>query len=422
MNAPWLTPAPLDPERFARLRTRAIFDCCKWDPQVEDVCTIADVPIVLTRESWEELRRSSEQLAAELRHAEDTLVSEPDLHAQLALPRAVTKVLASAPRRSIAACARIARFDFHHTPDGWCISEVNSDVPGGLNEASGLAALMAESYSGAAPAGDPAGAYAEAIARDHSGAQVALVYATCYTDDHQVMTFLARQLAVRDVRPSLVSPAQLRWHGDHAYLDADTPDNRLGAIVRFFPAEWLPNLPAGCTWTALFGNPVTPVSNPAVAVLTQSKRFPLVWDRLPVAMPAWRAMLPETRDPRDVPWDDGAWVLKPVLGRVGEGVCVPEVTPDAEWRRALAAVRRSPTEWVAQRRFSSSSIDVAGRRLYPTVGIYTIDGAVAGAYGRLADRPLINALARDAAVLVADAPLPNRASGAPAHDRTGDAL
>ena len=35
------------------------------------------------------------------------------------------------------------RFDFHFTRDGWRISEVNSDVPGGLNESSGFERLMA---------------------------------------------------------------------------------------------------------------------------------------------------------------------------------------------------------------------------------------------------------------------------------------
>jgi len=43
---------------------------------------------------------------------------------------------------------------------------------------------------------------------------------------------------------------------------------------------------------------------------------------------------------------------------------------------------------------------VREKDFYPSVGIYTIDGHAAGAYGRIAERPLIDGRARDAAVLV----------------------
>jgi hypothetical protein len=39
--------------------------------------------------------------------------------------------------------------------------------------------------------------------------------------------------------------------------------------------------------------------------------------------------------------------------------------------------------------------------LFPCIGVYTLDGAVIGAYGRLARRPLVDHLAQDAAVLIA---------------------
>ena len=37
---------------------------------------------------------------------------------------------------------------------------------------------------------------------------------------------------------------------------------------------------------------------------------------------------------------------------------------------------------------------------FPCIGVYTIDGAAAGIYGRLAPKPLIDGTARDVAVLV----------------------
>jgi hypothetical protein len=60
---------------------------------------------------------------------------------------------------SPAAC-RIMRFDFHLTSEGWRVSEVNSDVPGGFAEAGASAAMVAENVS---LAGDPAAAYVDTL-------------------------------------------------------------------------------------------------------------------------------------------------------------------------------------------------------------------------------------------------------------------
>ena len=402
MIQPWVTTEPLGTEAFAQLRRRAIFDCCKWDPQVEDVCTVADVPLVLTEAAWRELRELAALLAAEAFAAEEELVRRPELHGVLGLPRRVLKTLARAARNPTPGAARIVRFDFHHTEAGWRISEANSDVPGGLNEASGLAALMVPQYSGVAMAGDPAGAYARVLAGTCGGAgHVALVHATAYTDDRQVMTYLARRLEEAGARASLVSPAQLRWHEGRAHVHTEWEVAPLDAIVRFFPTEWLPNLPAACGWRHFFHGGATRISNPASSVLTQTKRFPLVWDALETRVPTWRTLLPETRDPRDAPWDDGGWVVKPALGRVGEGVGVPGVISRAEWDRIAREVSRAPALWIAQRRFAPTTLRVRNDEWHPSVGVYSIDGEVVGAYGRLARRPLIDSSARDAAVLVA---------------------
>jgi len=44
---------------------------------------------------------------------------------------------------------------------------------------------------------------------------------------------------------------------------------------------------------------------------------------------------------------------------------------------------------------------VAGVRIFPCLGVYTLDTRVIGAYGRLAPVPLIDSRAADAAVLAA---------------------
>jgi glutathionylspermidine synthase len=170
-------------------------------------------------------------------------------------------------------------------------------------------------------------------------------------------------------------------------------------LLRFFPAEWLPNLPRRCGWRHFFYRSETPASNPASALLTQSKRFPLVWDRLATGLPTWRRLLPETRDPRQVSWRDEDWVLKPALGRVGDLIGVAGATEEREWKVIRKDVRRAPRMWVAQRRFVAVPLETAQGNVFPCVGVYTVDGRAAGAYGRAASRPRIDHLAQDVAVL-----------------------
>ena len=420
MSIPWRAAEPLPPAELARLRRRAIFDCCKWDPQVEDRSTIGSFPLILAAREWQEIARLAESLAREALAAEAEIVRRPELHRSLALPRAVVRALGQATRAPTAGIARLIRFDFHHTADGWRISEANTDVPGGLNEASGLGALMAPHIPDAVPTGDTAGSYARALVAALGDApHIALTHATAYTDDRQVMTYVARRLGELGARTSLVSPAHIRWRDGRARLEADWARGDVDGIVRFFPAEWLPNLPRRCGWTRYFGGGITPVSNPASALVTQSKCFPLIWDSLRTPLPTWRALLPETRDPRDVPWrESDEWILKPALGRVGEGIGMRGVTEATEWARIARSARWFPRHWIAQRRFTSTPLIVDGEVHHPCVGVYTVDDRVAGAYGRLASRPLIDWRATDVAVLVErDSAGVARAPGSPRDER-----
>ena len=399
---PFVSVEPFAPAVVQTIRRRAIFECCKWDPQVEDVSTIANVAIVLEACVWHELATCAERLAHEVVSAEEELRQRPELHDVLALPRAVRRALGRAAGSPASSAPRLIRFDFHHTDTGWRISEANTDVPGGVNEASGLPRLVLPYIRGARPAGDVAATYADAVLGSlPDRAHVALVHATAYSDDRQVMTYVAGSLEQRGARVSLVSPAHVRWQQGRATLETDWTSGPLDAVLRFYPAEWMPNLPKACGWTSYFDRTTTPVSNPATALLTQSKRFPLTWDRLRTPLPTWRALLPETRDPRDVRWQGrDEWVLKPALGRVGEDVMISGVTAAHDAQRVIRDVLRHPQYWVAQRRFVATPLIAGGTWSYPGIGIYTVDGRAAGAYGRLAERPLIDARARDAAVLI----------------------
>ena len=404
VTSPWVPVQPLDDRQFAGVRRRAIFDCQKWDPQVGDSCSVARQPLVVTRTAWDQVTALAEALAKETLAAETELVHRPDLHATLGLPSALRRALRRADSLGAArGAARIMRFDFHFTADGWRISEVNCDVPGGLNEASGFPRIMATHYPWAGSVGDPVDAYVNALARCAPNGTVAFVHATAYSDDQQMMLFVARRLEAAGLSIHLASPNHLRWSQGHARLEASWWQGPLDLIVRFFPAEWLGGLPRNTEWPWLFAGARTPLSNPASAILTQSKRFPLIWDALRTPLPAWRSLLPETRDPRQAPWRTSSdWIVKPAFGRVGEGVGMRDLIDHKEMQRIARGARWWPGAWVAQRRFHPLPVESGDTHVFPCLGIYTLDERVVGAYGRLARVPLIDSRAADAAVLVTD--------------------
>lgn len=401
---PWLPVEPLEDDAYAQLRRDAIFTCQKWDPQVGDVNVIARSPLVIKAGAWAEVRRLAEDLARETLEAESALLDRPDLHGALGLPRSVRAALRRVEHVGPAAqCARLMRFDFHYTTEGWRISEANTDVPGGLNEASGFARLMAPHYPWTSTIGDPAAAYCHAMMASTGQAPVvALVHATAYSDDQQMMACLSHTLEHLGARVHMASPSHVIWRDGRAHLEAAWWRGPIDVIARFFPSEWLPLLPRATGWPTFFGGAVTALSNPATAILTQSKRFPLVWDALGLEMPTWRRLLPDTRDPRHVRWrGQRDWILKPALGRVGEGVGIADATDAAEWKKIQRSATWWPGHWVAQRRFDTTSIDATAPASFPCLGVYTVDGLVVGAYGRTAPRPLIDGRAADAAVLQA---------------------
>lgn len=405
-GAPLAATARIPRAEFAELRRRTVFELGKWDPQYEDACVLADFALTLEPEAWRELAALAERLARETLAAERELLARPELHARLGLPRAIRSCLAQSGSRGAArGAARVMRFDFHWTSAGWRISEVNSDVPGGFIEASGFSRLVAEAC-GLELVADPTRALVDAVVRAAgTGARVALVHATAYTDDRQVMVHLARALERRGLATGLLDPTQVQWHEGKASSATSWFSGPIDLLLRFFPAEWLPNTGRACDWRSFFVESRTPLSNPGAAILVQSKRFPLVWEELSVKLPTWRALLPETRSPRDVDWrdvdsrNDDGWILKPALGRVGEDIGLRGVVAAREWKGIARSARWWPGYWAAQRRFEAVALEHEGEALYPCLGVYVIDGQAAGIYGRVARRPLIDARARDVAVL-----------------------
>lgn len=393
----------LSAEIFSAIRRRAALEGCKWDPQVGDVSTLAPFPLVMKRALWEHLAAQAERLSAESVAAEMEVARRPDLVAMLGLPRALRKVLLeNTPLTPAAGC--VMRFDFHPTTDGWRISEANSDVPGGYCEASHFTATMAEHFPALRPAGDPAAAWTAVLA-SAAGPRgvVALLSAPGYMEDHQVIAFLAARLRERGCQTHLASPQQLTWRHGYASLETAWYRGPVNVVVRFYQAEWVSRLPMKSGWKQFFRGGRTPVASPPLAAISESKRFPLVWEGLATPLPTWRALLPESRDPRDVPWaDDPAWLLKTAMCNNGDSVNIRELLSPSAWRKTRWQALFSPGQWVAQRRFHSVSVSTPIGPRHVCIGIYTVDGRAAGAYARLSEKSVIDFAAVDVALLIDD--------------------
>ncbi|EEF59322.1 glutathionylspermidine synthase family protein [Pedosphaera parvula] len=402
----WMAGAPLPMDAFNALRRRALLEHCKWDPQVGDVGTLASFPLIMGRETWKTLASLAEALGYETLAAEQEILQRPDLMKRIGLPRRICKALQKVPESGLTAeAARVMRYDFHLTTEGWRISELNSDVPGGFTEASSYTQMMAAHYAGALPAGDPVADWCGAVSKAAGGdGTIALLTASGFMEDHQIMAYLARHLNASGCTTHLANPQQLEWSDGFASLNSAWHSGRIDAIVRFYQGEWLAKLPETCGWHYFFAGGKTPVGNPGCAIISESKRFPLVWDDLETRLPTWRRLLPETRDPRDAPWqtDDG-WLLKSALCNTGDTVSIRSALSDKAWRAVSREVRWWPKQWVAQRRFQSVALMTPIGPMHPCVGVYTINGRVAGAYTRITAGSVIDFAAIDIALLVEDA-------------------
>jgi glutathionylspermidine synthase len=388
---------------WTRLKTRAIFDFCKWDPHCEDHSVLASFPLFVSEAEAALIGNWAEKLTHEALAAETEILEKPQLMERLGIPRAVRRVLGRYERKKNKnEDVRVMRFDFHFTMEGWRISEVNADVPGGYVEASGWNELFATEYSGARAPSNPTRAYVDAIReRIGEGAVVALAHATVYSEDRQVMVHLAKEMSRQHLKPCLISPAHLSWKDGRAELRANYATGCPAMVVRLLPAEWLPHSTKPENWRPWFAGSCTQLSNPGSALVLQSKRFPLVWDDLRTCLKTWRRLLPETVCPGDLSeLDSDHWVLKPALGRVGEDVGIRGVSSLEEYGAILGAARRRPEAWVAQRRFSIVPLETSMGAVFPCIGVYTVNGKAAGLYGRVAANPLIDHNAQDAAVLL----------------------
>jgi len=401
MQATPLTLVQIPEERYSDYRYDVIFKAYKWDPQVRDSGTVSRHALIIDMDTAQHLYRLAERLSDELCKMEEVLIKRPDLHKALGFSGKIKKPLGSLDSYESGRHVRLMRFDFHPTDRGWEISEVNSDVPGGLAEASVLPELACEYFDGAIPGENVAAHMLRSFQEKlKSGSRIAFVHATSYADDRQVMQFLSDYFEQNGYETLFAAPDHLRWESKKAYSIIKGQEGAVDGIVRFFPLEWYESLPRESGWRGYFDCDIPSCNHPA-AMLTQSKRLPLVWDELGVDNANWKALLPETKEPRLIEKGQDAWIYKPAFGRVGAGISIKGAVSEKERQKIEKTARRQKRLWIAQRMFNSIPVEASnGEKFHICIGVFTVDMKAAGFYARLSTSARIDEKAQDVPVLI----------------------
>ena len=153
-------------------------------------------------------------------------------------------------------------------------------------------------------------------------------------------------------------------------------------------------------WPNLFTASRTMVTNAGYSVLAESKRLPLLWDKLSTSVRTLRNTFPECRDPRHVGSHEEEWVFKPAYSNTGDWVTEPSLLDQKSWRVIRANIMRQAKSWVAQRLFSTKAILANSTPLNYCIGIYTVNGKAEGAYVRVSHRPIIDYRERETPLLI----------------------
>jgi len=366
-------------------RLSVMFDGYKWDLQAGDESTISDKVVLLEPSDAQFLAENAVRLYHETVKMEHALRTRPELVRELGISEEMTTALCNS-NYDPTAHVRYMRFDFHPTRGGWMISEVNSDVPAGYPEASVLPRLAQGYFGGYSQHGCFGEALAERI-KTHvaPGATIAYLYDTHTVEDYQIVHYIGDLMEKSGYKSMYASPEHIIWQ-DNMAVNAD-------AILRHYPAEWMECTP--CVNWQEFVNSQTPSLNHPTALLTQSKRLPIVWDRLGVDVLTWKRLLPETKCASALRNDHG-WILKPAFGRVGEGINIPGTTSDEEEQAIRQAASDDPSQWVAQKMFESVPVD----GLHLSFGVFVIDGQFAGFFSRGNSKPRMDSDASEMPILV----------------------
>jgi len=391
-------------DKYDNYRLDVIFNCYKWDPQFLDNNTIAKHILVMTEKEHKELEILTEMIDRETIQAEQFLNHNLKMAKALELPKEIQKELKKMVNYQSDKHIRLMRYDFHPTIEGnWAVSEVNSDVPGGFAEASLMPAVAADLFKDKKYKYKNFGdSIANAIAaKIKPNGKIMFVHCTSYSDDRQVMQFLGDKLKTMGFDPIYAAADHLRFENKKAISILDGNSGSIDAIVRFTPIEWIKDIKPKF-WQGYF-NTITPSCNHPIAVFAQTKRFPLIWDRLEengIRLTTWRKLLPETIEVKQAKNKKG-YIYKPTYGRVGEKISIKEACKDDEYQKIMKDVKKHPKKYIAQKRFNSKPlVDENGESFHVCLGSYSVEGKASGYYARISKTARIDSNAEDIPVLI----------------------
>ncbi len=390
-------------DKYYDYRLNAMFDCYKWDPQFYDSNTVAKYALVLSQKENEELQELTEKIDYETRESEKFLNNHQKFSRKLALPRKICKELKKMKNYDESKHIRLMRYDFHPTTEGWAVSEVNSDVPGGFAESSLLPQLVIDTLElKNCEFKNFGNILTDAISKKvKKNGRIMLVHCTSYSDDRQVMQFLGDKLKSMGYEVVYGAADHLIFENGQAISVLDKNEGEIDGIVRFTPLEWLIDMKPR-RWQGYFYTD-TPSCNHPIAIFAQTKRFPLVWSDLKkhgIKLDTWEKLLPETKEVRKVKEYDN-YIYKPACGRVGEDISIKEACVDDEYKKILKAVKKHRKSFLLQKKFNSKPIcSDSGEKFHLCLGSYTVDGKHAGYYARISSKPRIDSYAADIPVLI----------------------
>jgi hypothetical protein len=391
---------PIDPSALRNIERQLHLHFHKWDTQVGDVSVLCEHPLVLSVSEWRRLCAAAEALAVETERLESFALEKPCNLSAIGIPLTIRKILERPGKRHFYQnLPRAMRFDFHPTATGWCVSEVNTDVPGGWPEGASLPQLYRPFCDGLDCPESPLDAWGRGIESLVPMGHVALLSAPGYLEDQQVLRTFRAELESRKIASSLIqTPAALDWTRTGGCTLSGSCVT-VSAVIRFYQIESICALPSSTRWRHLLASTDTPVLNPTISALSESKRFPLLF-REGKNCPNWQALMPECCDPREISAEWDAWVLKACYSNTGDRVIIVGDLARKDRDQAIRRAQRHPSEWVAQRRFATLALESCRGRLFPCVGVFVVAGRAAGAYVRLSTHQVTDGAALEAPLLI----------------------
>lgn len=376
-----LAPLPIaDPLALPDLARSLQYDHLVWDAFVAGKRRVDLHPLVLSEAAHEEAKRVALRAVELVTRAGTT----PEERALYKLHPDVERLAAAA--RSAGDLGSLARVDLLLREDGRFVAcEVNADCPGGHNETVALPRLArsAGMRRGFDPT-DVAPRLADRLVSLSGGpgsprGTIALLYATAWAEDLQVVAFLERLVRERGGRAirapiTALSGSPLAIRGE-----------RLAVLYRFYPLEYVAEMPnVGDLVRATERGELSSMSSFA-SIYAQSK--------LAMSRAGENDVFPETIAFADADHDAlarnrGEWVLKRDLSRVGDHVIVGALlNSEDEMRAAVREVadveRHDGDVWIAQRFVPQRPIATPWGPRLVTLGAYVLDGAFAGYYARI---------------------------------------